>query len=335
MPNFTLQAIADHVGGTLKGDPDTQIIGIAPADAAKEGFLTFAENEHFLGKALQSKASALLIPNSEITTDKPYIQIEHVRVAFAKVLALLHPEKRPNPGIHASAAIDPSAVVAPSAHIGPHCIVESGARIGEHVVLKGHVHVGALSQIGDETTVFPNVTLYPSTEIGKRVRIHAGTVIGSDGYGYVMDQGFHRKIPQVGNVVIGDDVEIGANTTIDCGALGSTSIGKGTKIDNLVQIGHNVIIGDHSIVIAQVGIAGSSKIGNYVILAGQAGVAGHISIGDKAVVAGRSGVIHSIPEGQKWMGFPAQPDRRAKRQILALQQLPDLIKKFKSFISEK
>ncbi|MBT5478307.1 MAG: UDP-3-O-(3-hydroxymyristoyl)glucosamine N-acyltransferase, partial [Verrucomicrobia bacterium] len=234
MPNFTLQAIADHVGGTLKGDPDTQIIGIAPADAAKEGFLTFAENEHFLGKALQSKASALLIPNSEITTDKPYIQIEHVRVAFAKVLALLHPEKRPNPGIHASAAIDPSAVVAPSAHIGPHCIVESGARIGEHVVLKGHVHVGALSQIGDETTVFPNVTLYPSTEIGKRVRIHAGTVIGSDGYGYVMDQGFHRKIPQVGNVVIGDDVEIGANTTIDCGALGSTSIGKGTKIDNLV-----------------------------------------------------------------------------------------------------
>ena len=335
MSTFTLKTIADHAGGILKGDPETEIIGIAPADAAQKGFLTFAENERYLGKALESNASAVLVPNGDISTDKSFIQVENVRVAFAKVLALLYPENKPTAGIHASAVIDPSATVASTAHVGPHCIIEPGAKVGQNVVLSSHVHVGAHSEIGDATSIFPNVTLYPSSKVGKRVRIHAGAVIGSDGYGYVMDQGFHRKIPQIGNVVIGDDVEIGANTTIDCGALGSTHIGKGTKIDNLVQIGHNVRIGEHSIVIAQVGIAGSSKVGNYVILAGQSGIAGHISIGDKAVVAGQSGVMHSIPEGQKWLGSPAQPDRQAKRQMIAIQQLPDLIKKVKSVMSEE
>ena len=197
MSKFKLQTIAEHVGGTLKGDPDTEIIGIAPADAAQEGFLSFAENERYLSKALESNASALLIPHSDVTTDKPCIQVENVRVAFAKVLALLYPENKPAPGVHDSAIIDPSATVAPTAHIGPYCIIEAGVRIGERVVLSGHAHVGAHSEVGDDSAIFPNVTLYPSSKIGCRVRLHAGVVIGSDGYGYVMDGGFHRKIPQI------------------------------------------------------------------------------------------------------------------------------------------
>lgn len=332
MPTLSVQQIADHVGGTLLGDPNVEIVGIAPADAAKEGFLTFAENERYLAAALNSMASAILIPKGEVNTDKTVIQIDNVRVGFAKVLTLLYPDNSPSPGIHPTAVIAPSAHIAESAYVGPNCIIEAGARIGENVILSGHVYVGTHTVVDDASTIFPHVTLYPSTKVGKRVRIHAGAVIGSDGYGYVLDQGFHRKIPQIGNVVIEDDVEIGANTTIDCGALGSTRIGKGTKIDNLVQLGHNVQIGEHSIIISQTGIAGSSKVGNYVILAGQTGIAGHITIGDKAVVAAQSGVMHSIPTGEKWMGSPAQPDKQAKRQLISIQQLPDLLRRIKKFL---
>src|SRR6185503_5541348 len=187
--------------------------------------------------------------------------------------------------------------------------------------------VGANCALGEDTHLFPNVTLYPRTQLGKRVRIHAGTVIGSDGFGYVFDEGAHRKVPQVGSTVINDDVEIGANVTIDRGALGPTIIGKGTKIDNLVQIAHNVVIGEHSLVVSQTGIAGSSRIGNYVTLAGQVGIAGHLKIGDRATIAAQSGVMHDIPEGQKWFGTPAMPDRKMKRQLLAMQQLPELLRR--------
>src|SRR6185503_19608 len=182
-------------------------------------------------------------------------------------------------------------------------------------------------EIGEGTCIFPNVTLYARTQVGRNVRIHAGSVIGSDGFGYVLDNGIHRKVPQIGSVIIGDDVEIGANVTIDRGALGPTTIGKGTKIDNLVQIAHNVTIGEHCLVVAQVGIAGSTKLGNFVILAGQVGLAGHLKIGNKVTIAAQSGVMHDIPDGEKWFGYPAQPDRQTKRQILAIQQLPELIRR--------
>ncbi len=200
-------------------------------------------------------------------------------------------------------------------------------KIGANSVLQGGNFVGDDSKLGDEVNLFPNVTIYPRTEIGHRVRIHAGTVIGSDGFGYVLDGGVHRKVPQIGNVVIGDDVEIGANVTIDRGALGSTVIGKGTKIDNLVQIAHNVEIGEHCIVIAQVGISGSTKLGKYVILAGQVGIAGHLKIGNQVTVAAQSGVMNDIPDGEKWFGAPAQPDKQTKRQIIAIQHLPELLKR--------
>jgi UDP-3-O-[3-hydroxymyristoyl] glucosamine N-acyltransferase len=193
--------------------------------------------------------------------------------------------------------------------------------------LQGGNSVGDDSRLDEDVNLFPNVTVYPRTEIGNRVRIHAGTVIGSDGYGYVLDGGIHRKIPQIGNVIIHDDVEIGANVTVDRGALGPTVIGKGTKIDNLVQIAHNVQIGEHCLVIAQVGIAGSAKLGNYVVLAGQVGIGGHLKLGNQVTVGAQSGVMTDIPDGGKWLGAPARPDREFKRQVIAVQRLPDLLKR--------
>jgi UDP-3-O-[3-hydroxymyristoyl] glucosamine N-acyltransferase len=200
-------------------------------------------------------------------------------------------------------------------------------RIGARSVLQAGSCVGDDSKLGDDVNLFPNVTIYPDTEIGRRVRIHAGTVVGSDGFGYVQDGGVHRKVPQIGNVIIGDDVEIGANVTIDRGALGPTVIGQGTKIDNLVQIAHNVEIGEGSLIISQVGISGSTKFGKYVILAGQAGFAGHLKIGDRVTVSAQSGVMTDIPDGEKWLGSPAQPDKQAKRQMIAIQRLPELLKR--------
>src|SRR5207249_1304255 len=182
-------------------------------------------------------------------------------------------------------------------------------RIGPRSVLQGGNFVGANCLLGENVNLFPHVVLYPGTELGNRVRVHSGTVIGSDGFGYVLDSGAHRKVPQIGNVIIRDDVEIGANVTIDRGALGPTIIGQGSKIDNLVQIAHNVIMGEHCLIVSQTGIAGSTNLGNYVILGGQVGLAGHIKIGNRVTVTAQSGVMHNIPDGEKWMWTPAQPDR--------------------------
>ena len=194
-------------------------------------------------------------------------------------------------------------------------------------MLQAIVSVGEYCVIGEQSCLYPNVALYPGTQLGHRVRIHAGTVVGSDGFGYVLDEGAHRKVPQIGNVIIHDDVEIGANVTIDRGALGPTIIGRGSKIDNLVQIAHNVNIGEHCLVVAQAGIAGSTRLGNYVILAGQVGLAGHLKIGSNVTVAAQSGVMHDISDGQKWFGTPALPDRKMKRQMLAAHQLPELLRR--------
>jgi UDP-3-O-[3-hydroxymyristoyl] glucosamine N-acyltransferase len=190
--------------------------------------------------------------------------------------------------------------------------------------------VGADCQLGEAVQLFPNVTLYDRTQLGNRVRIHSGTVVGSDGFGYVFDQGEHRKIPQIGNVIIHDDVEIGANVAIDRGALGSTVIGKGTKIDNLVQIAHNVVIGEHCVLVSAVAIAGSTRLGNYVTVGGQAGLAGHLNIEDRVTIAGQSGLKNDIPAGEKWMGTPAKPDQQTKREWIALNKLPELVRRVKA-----
>jgi UDP-3-O-[3-hydroxymyristoyl] glucosamine N-acyltransferase len=324
---LTAAEIARHLDGEVVGDGAMQLTGFAPADKAKPGDLTFAENETYFLRAEQSAAPAIMIDGPFASAKKTLIRVPNARVAFAKVLPLFFPEPIFQPGIHPTAVVSPSAHVDPSAHVGPYCVIGELAKIGPHVVLHPGVCVGANCTVGADTQILPNVTLYPRTQVGQRVRIHAGCVIGSDGFGYVLDNGVHRKVPQVGYVVISDDVELGANVTIDRGALGPTTIGRGTKIDNLVQIAHNVAIGDHCLVIAQAGIAGSTKLGNYVTLAGQVGIAGHLKIGNKVTVAAQSGVMHDIPDGDKWLGYPAQPDRKMKRQMLAVQQLPELLRR--------
>jgi UDP-3-O-[3-hydroxymyristoyl] glucosamine N-acyltransferase len=325
---LTAGRVANELDGeVVSGDSGAELGGFAPADKAKAGDLTFAENQTYFLRADQSAAAAILVDTLFGPTAKTLIRVPNARIAFAKALGLFYPEPAWPVGLHPTAVIASTARVDPTAWVGPHCVVGEGVQIGAHCVLHGGNHVGHHTLLGAETQLFPQVVVYPRTQIGERVRIHAGSVIGSDGFGYVLDGGAHRKVPQIGQVIIHDDVEIGANVTIDRGALGPTIIGRGTKIDNLVQIAHNVTFGEHCLVIAQAGIAGSTKMGNFVTLAGQVGLAGHLKIGSRVTVAAQSGVMHDIPDGDKWFGCPAQPDRRMKRQILAMQQLPQLLRR--------
>ncbi len=323
---FTLAEIAKALGGEVIGDPSIQVQRFAPADRAEPGDLTFAENENYFARAEQSAAAAIIVDGT-FASHKPMVRVPNARIAFAKILPMFFPERGFAAGIHPTAVISPSATIDPTAHVGPHCVVDENVKIGARTVLQGGNHIGPDSRIGEDSNLFPNVVIYARSELGNRVRIHAGTVIGSDGFGYVLDGATHRKVPQIGNVVIRDDVEIGSNVSIDRGALGPTVIGKGTKIDNLVQIGHNVVIGENCLLVSQVGVAGSTRLGNYVILAGQVGLAGHLKIGNHVSLGAQSGVMTNIPDGEKWMGSPARPDRQAKRQMIAILHLPDLLKR--------
>src|SRR5271154_6750115 len=279
----TASEIAKYLEGEVLGDGHAVLNSFAPADRARPGDLTFAENEIFFSRAEESAATAIIADKRFSSSKKILIRVPNARIAFAKALALFFPEPVRPAGIHPLAVVAKSAQIDPTAHIGPHCTVGERVKIGARSVLQGGNSVGDDSKLGEDVNLFPNVTIYPRTEIGCRVRIHAGTVIGSDGYGYVLDGGFHRKVPQIGNVIIGDDVEIGANVTVDRGVLGATVIGKGTKIKKPLQIAHNVELGEHCLVVGQAGIAGSSKLGNYVVLAGQAGIAGHLKIGNQVI----------------------------------------------------
>ena len=326
---YTAAEIAKLLGGEVVGNPSLVLEGFAPADRAQPGDLTFAENENYFARAEQSAASAIIVDAAVTSSRKTLIRAPNARVAFAKVLPLFFPEPVFPAGVHPTAIVSASAQIDPTAHIGPYCLVGEKVRIGPRSVLQGLNSVGADCLLGEDVNLFPNVTLYAHTEVGNRVRMHSGTVVGSDGFGYVLDNGTHRKVPQIGCVIICDDVELGANVTVDRGALGPTIVGKGTKVDNLVQIAHNVTVGEHCIIVSQAGIAGSTKLGNYVILGGQVGLAGHLKIGNRVSVGAQSGVMHNIPDGETWLWSPAQPDRTAKRQMIALQQLPELFRRVK------
>jgi UDP-3-O-[3-hydroxymyristoyl] glucosamine N-acyltransferase len=324
---FTVADIAKQVEGEVIGDPSLVLKGFAPADRAQAGDLTFAENESYFARAQQSQASAILVDGPFISKNKVLIRVANARIAYARILPLFVPEPVFDPGIHPTAVVAGSASIDPTAHVGPYCVISDGVKIGPRCVLQAMDHVGANCLLGEETRLFPQVTLYSRTDVGCRVRIHSGSVIGADGFGYVLDGENHRKVPQIGNVIIRDEVEIGANVTIDRGALGPTIIGRGSKIDNLVQIAHNVTLGEHCLVVSQAGIAGSTKLGNYVVLGGQVGLAGHLKIGNHVSIAAQSGVMHNIPDGETWFGYPAQRDRQTKRQMIAVQQLPELLRR--------
>ena len=324
---YTAADIAKHVQGEVLGDGNVPLAGFSPADTARPGDLTFAENEDYFRRAEQSAATAILVSAGFTSTRKVLIRVRNPRVAFATVLPLFFPERKFAPGVHPSAVVAGSAQVDPTAHVGPLCVIDERAKIGPSCVLEAGAYVGPDCQLAEDVRLFPGVTLSANTQVGARVRIHSGAVIGADGFGYVFDQGRHLKVPQIGHVILEDDVEIGANSCIDRGALGPTIIGRGTKIDNLVQIGHNVAVGEHCILCGQAGVAGSTKIGSYTTLGGQVGLAGHLKIGNQVTIAGQSGVMHDIPDGEKWFGSPAQPDHLTKRVFLALQRLPELLKR--------
>jgi UDP-3-O-[3-hydroxymyristoyl] glucosamine N-acyltransferase len=261
---LTAEAVAKQVGGEVIGDTKLVLRGIATAENAKPGDLVFAEQADYFARAEASQASAILVSSNHSGSAKTLIQVPNARVAFAKALSLFFAEPAFAAGVHPSAQVAKGAVIDPTAHIGPFCVVGERAKIGPRAVLEGGDFIGADCVLGEDVRLFPRVVIYARTQVGDRVRIHAGAVIGADGFGYVVDQGRHLKVPQIGNVIIQDDVEIGANSAVDRAALGSTIVGKGTKIDNLVQVGHNVTLGEHCILCGQVGLAGSTKVGTYV-----------------------------------------------------------------------
>lgn len=327
---YTAAQLAEQLRGEVIGDGSVQITGFAQAANARPGDLTFAEKESYFAAAEQSDASAILVSEPFTSTKKVLIRVKNARVAVAQLLPLFFPPDEHAPGIHPSAVIAASAQIHPTAHVGPQCTVEAGVKLGARSVLMGGNHLGKGSQLGEDVCLFPSVVIYARTQIGNRVSIHAGTVIGSDGYGYVLDEGRHRKMLQVGNVVIHDDVEIGANSAIDRAALGSTVIGQGTKIDNLVHVAHNVVMGRHCLVMGQVGFAGSTTLGDYCVIASQSGIAGHLKLGHQATVGAKSGVLRDIPDKGTVLGYPAFPDKQAKRQMIAMSQLPELIKRMRA-----
>jgi UDP-3-O-[3-hydroxymyristoyl] glucosamine N-acyltransferase len=325
--NFTAAQVAEKIQGEVIGDGAVALTGFAPAESAQPGDLTFAEQASYFAAAEQSQASAILVSGEFASSQKVLIRVANARVAVARLLPVFFPADEYQPGIHPGATIAASAQVDATAHIGPGCVIGERVKIGARSVLMGGNHIGRDCQLGEDVCLFPHVVLYPQCQVGHRVRIHAGTVIGSDGYGYVFDEGRHRKMLQIGSIVIHDDVEIGANTAIDRGAIGTTVIGQGTKIDNLVHVAHNVIMGRHCLIMGQVGFAGSTQLGDYCVIASQSGLAGHLKLGNQATVGAKSGVMRDIPDKGTVLGTPAAPDKQAKRQMIALTQLPELIRR--------
>lgn len=332
MPSFTLSSLADRAGFTVPADAaDLAITGIQSLEDAGPGDLSFLGNTRYLRQCRESKASAILVPPDfcESISALP-IPVENPSLVFGRVIECFRPaEPASEPGIHPSAIVDPSAIVASDACIGAGVVIEAGARIGAGTVLKPQVYVGRCVELGDHCLIYPGVVIREHARIGNRVILHPGVVVGSDGFGFEMVNGRHQKIAQVGTVRIDDDVEIGANTTIDRARFGETWIQEGAKIDNLVQIAHNVVIGKHAIAVSQVGISGSSKVGQYSVLAGQVGVVGHIKIGNQAVVAAQSGVSKDVPDGATMLGSPAVPIRKSKEQIALVSRLPKLVERVK------
>lgn len=324
----TLAEIAALVNGMVVGAADKEITGITNIDDAGSGDITFAVHPH-LEKAAKCAAAAVIIPDSIDEFPKPAIRVTNPRMAFTTLLALFTPKPVIELGVHPTAIIGKNVKLGTAVAIMAHTVIEDNALIGNNTVIYPHTYIGREVTIGDDTLIHPNVTIRENCQLGNRVIVQSGAVIGSDGFGFVTVGGRHQKVPQVGNVIIEDDVEIGANTCLDRATTGSTVVGQGTKIDNLVHLAHNVVVGQNCFFVAQTGIAGSTKIGNNVTFAGQAGSAGHITIGDNCVFAARTAPINDIPDNSFCAGFPARPHREWLRSEAAVSRLPDLVKKIR------
>jgi UDP-3-O-[3-hydroxymyristoyl] glucosamine N-acyltransferase len=321
MAAVSIAEIVDLVAGEFTGSREDTIESVAALATAGPGQLSFLSNRKYASELAATRATAILVPNTLEGNDPRWIRVDDPYFAFAKIMTRWF-SNRPRPrGISAKAVLAESAKFGSGVAVGHFAVIGEDVVIGNNVTIFQNVSIEAGCVIGDDCIIYPNVVIYDGTRMGNRCIVHSGVVIGSDGYGFATHGGKHHKIPQIGIVRIEDDVEIGAGTTIDRAALGETLIGEGTKIDNLVQIGHNVKVGKHCLLVSQVGIAGSTELGDYVAVAGQSGFSGHLKIGNRVQVAAKSAVLADVPDGTKVMGSPAVPFTEFARRHAALKKL--------------
>jgi UDP-3-O-[3-hydroxymyristoyl] glucosamine N-acyltransferase len=332
---ITAEAIAALVSGELIGDGKTTVSGVAPLDRATANELSILSSAKYAPMLAATRAGIVLVdPEFRDVAGHPRARII-VEQPLEKLLSLLprlYPEKHPVPGVAATARIGKGAVLGERVSIGEYAVIGAGARLAEGVTIGAHCVIGDDASVGERSRLWPGVTIYPGATLGARTIVHSGARIGSDGFGYVFRDGAHHKIPHVGGCIIGDDVEIGANTTIDRGSIDDTVIGNGTKIDNLVHIAHNVRIGEKCLLMAQVGVAGSVTVGDGVILAGQAGIGGHLSIGAGARIGAQAGVFGDVPPGETWSGYPARPHKESLRASAASFKLAGMMRRLEKLL---
>jgi len=328
--SFTLGRLADALGASLEGDAARVVTGVAPLETAGPDQVSFLTDPKYLKQAVVSRAGAFLVARGVSGLSGALLKVDHPQQALIALLELFHPETAVTPGVHPAACVAEGARVDRAAWVGPLAVVETGAVIGPRSRVGALSFVGARAVLGEDVRLFPRVVVREGVRIGNRVIVHPGAVLGADGFGYAFDGRAHRKIPQVGGLRIEDDVEIGANSAIDRAMLGETVVRRGTKIDNLVQISHNCDIGEDVILVAQVGIAGSSRVGNRAMLAGQVGVSDHVEVGAGSILTAQSGAPSDVPAGQVWSGTPARPTGETKRIWAVESQLPELLKRVRA-----
>ena len=321
---WLLSELAAAIGGRVDGDKDRRVRGVATLEAAGPDDLSFLTNPRYRPELQTTRAGAILVGPGVGIEGRDLLIAADPYVALAEILERMHPAKRPAPGVSADARIAPGAALGVDVAIAAFAVVGDGARIGDRAVVGEGSVIGEGSAIGEDTVVMPRVVLYPGTQIGARCLIHAGVVLGGDGFGFATSAGVHRKVRQLGRVVIEDDVEIGANSTVDRGTLGETRIARGTKIDNLVMVAHGVLIGPHGLLAAQAGVSGSTRIGSHVTMAGQSGAAGHLRMGNRVMVAAKTAVFSDVQDGSFVAGIPAVDHRAWKRSLALVKMLPEL-----------
>ncbi len=334
MPPFlSVREVADLVGGEVEGDPDIRVNGIAPLSQARENELGFLAQRRYLRYREKTGARAILVSRDlagDVASFPARIVVEEAHQALPPLLNTLYPPRETEPGIHPTAVLGKGVALGKEVRIGPFVVIEEGSVVGDRVSIGAHSVIGSECSVGEDSILHPHVVLYPKTVLGARVILHAGVRLGVDGFGYVPTPQGHKKIPQLGACVVEDDVEIGANTTVDRGSIGRTVIGKGTKIDNLVHLAHNVEVGSDVFMAAMVGIAGSTSVGDRAMLGGQAGAVGHIHIGANAKVGAQSGIIGDVPEGETIYGYPARNNREYLRAMGMAFKLPETLKKIQA-----